>query len=417
MNIEVGKIVLGNAPKNATYMSPDVKKEILSIMANTTRQGIRIEIGDTKFSILAKGYNGANNIRGSWNGLQELFLKDYPYTYYVHCLVHRLQLTLVSATRNISDINSFFSYLDNIINMITSSPKRINELKSAQRKEIEHLLEIGERESRSGANQIGNLQQARGTRWSSHYNSIKSLIDMYAATCKVLEYLSDHSPSIRSQSEVGGVYKTMTTFEFVFILHLMRRILAIVDVFCQALQKKTQNILTTMRFVRTTKTILQVLRESGWEEFLEEMMELDTRFNKTSLELLSFSMALDPKNSFESFNMNNICMLVEKFYPEAFTQRDIYSESRFQVPTLSDLCRELVARRRSESYVILTKLICFVLTLHVSTATVERAFSSMKHVKMEIRDKMDDGFLTDCLTLNIEREFSMNEFYAYIIDE
>ncbi|XP_022859153.1 uncharacterized protein LOC111379942 [Olea europaea var. sylvestris] len=396
-------------------------------------------------------------MRGSWNGLQALFLKDCPYAYYVHCFAHRLQLTLISAARDVSDINSFFSHLDSVINMITSSPKRINELKSAQIKEIEHLLEIGERESGSGANQIGNLQRAGGTRWSSHYSSVKSLIDMYAATCKVLEYLSDHSPNVRSRSEVGGVYKTMTTFEFVFILHLMRKILAIADVLCQTLQKQTQDILTAMRFFRTTKTILQTLREDGWEEFLEEvkcfcskndihvpdfdasymvgrsrgreyptvehhyhfdifnaaidflMMELDTRFNETSLELLSLSAALDPKDSFESFNIDNICKLAEKFYPEDFSQQDIYclkvelqhyqndviSEPRFQVPTLSDLCRELVASRRSESYVVLTKLICLVLTLPVSTATVERAFSAMKHVKTEIRNKMDDGFLAD----------------------
>ncbi|XP_022895247.1 zinc finger MYM-type protein 1-like [Olea europaea var. sylvestris] len=268
MNVEVGKVVLGNAPKNATYTSPDIQKEILNIMANKVRQRIRGEIGNAIFSILVdeardefsqeqmaiilrfvrsngiltehffaiksvsgttslnlknqisdvlvrfdlqvqnmrgQGYDGANNMRGSWNGLHELFLKDCPYAYYVHCFAHRLQLTLISATRDVSDINSFFSHLDSVINMITSSPKRINELKSAQRKEIEHLLEIGERESGSGANQIGNLQRAGGTRWSSHYSSVKSLIDMYAATCKVLEYLSDHSPNVRSRSEVGGV--------------------------------------------------------------------------------------------------------------------------------------------------------------------------------------------------------------------
>ncbi|XP_022849847.1 zinc finger MYM-type protein 1-like [Olea europaea var. sylvestris] len=345
-------------------------------VSDTTSLNLKNQISDVlvRFNLQVQnmrgqGYDGANNMHGSWNGLQTLFLKDCPYAYYVRCFAHRLQLTLVSAAKDVSDINSFFSHLDNVINMITSSPKCINELKSAQRKEIEHLLEIGERESESGANQIGNLQRAGSTRWSSHYNSVKSLIDMYAATCKVLEYLSDHSPSTRSRSEVGGVYKTITTFEFVFILHLMRRILAIADVLCQSLQKKTQDILTAMRFVRTTKTILQVLREDGWEEFLKEvkcfcskndihvpdlngsymvgrsrdreyptiehhyhfdifnvaidfqMMELDTRFNETSIELLSFSTALDPKYSFESFNMDNICKLAEKFYPEDLSSK------------------------------------------------------------------------------------------------
>ena len=33
------------------------------------------------------------------------------------------------------------------------------------------------------------------------------------------------------------------------------------------------------------------------------LMELNTRFNELSVELFSLSVALDPKNSFESFNM------------------------------------------------------------------------------------------------------------------
>jgi hypothetical protein len=39
-------------------------------------------------------------MRGAWNRLQALFLKDCPYAYYVHCFAHRLQLTLVAAARN-----------------------------------------------------------------------------------------------------------------------------------------------------------------------------------------------------------------------------------------------------------------------------------------------------------------------------
>ena len=100
------------------------------------------------------------------------------------------------------------------------------------------MLAIRKRNSGRGANQIGNLQRSRATRWSSHYESIKSLIDMYAATCKVFEYLSDHSPNGISKVEVRGVYKNMASFEFVFILHLMHKIMRISDTLCQILQKK-----------------------------------------------------------------------------------------------------------------------------------------------------------------------------------
>lgn len=96
---------------------------------------------------------------------------------------------MVSAAKDVSVIWEFFSHLDNIVNIVTSSTKRIAELQTAQRNEIEHMLAIGERDSGSGANQVGNLQRAGATRWSSHYDSVKSLVGMYTATCKVLKFL------------------------------------------------------------------------------------------------------------------------------------------------------------------------------------------------------------------------------------
>lgn len=66
---------------------------------------------------------------------------------------------------------------------------------------------------------------------------------------------------------------------------------------------------------------------------------------------------------------------------------------------------------------MVTRLIYLVLTLPVSTAKVERAFSAMKHVKTAIRNNMDDGFLVDCMIVYIERKFAKNIDIDSIIDE
>jgi hypothetical protein len=47
-------------------------------------------------------------MRGEWNGLQALFINDFPYAYYVHCLAHQLQLALIAAAREISDVSFSF---------------------------------------------------------------------------------------------------------------------------------------------------------------------------------------------------------------------------------------------------------------------------------------------------------------------
>ena len=75
-------------------------------------------------NIRGQGYDGASNMRGEWNGLQALFLKDCPYAYYVYCMAHRLQLALVTASREVKHVHQFFDHLVNIINIVVGSSKR-----------------------------------------------------------------------------------------------------------------------------------------------------------------------------------------------------------------------------------------------------------------------------------------------------
>jgi hypothetical protein len=52
------------------------------------------------------------------------------------------------------------------------------------------------------------------------------------------------------------------------------------------------------------------------------------------------------------------------------------------------------------------KLLRLLLTLPVSTATTERAFSAMKFVKIRLQRKMGDAYLRDYLVVYIERELA-----------
>ena len=45
----------------------------------------------------------------------------------------------------------------------------------------------------------------------------------------------------------------------------------------------------------------------------------------------------------------------------------------------------------------------FALILSVATATVERAFSTMKFIKNDLRNWMGDEFMNDCMITCIER--------------
>jgi hypothetical protein len=71
---------------------------------------------------------------------------------------------------------------------------------------------------------------------------------------------------------------------------------------------------------------------------------------------------------------------------------------------------------KSTNYILMNRLIRLVLTLQVSTVTTERAFSAMKLVKTRLPNKMEDGFLRDCLVTYIEKEIAVEISTDTIID-
>jgi hypothetical protein len=50
-----------------------------------------------------------------------------------------------------------------------------------------------------------------------------------------------------------------------------------------------------------------------------QLQELNNRFNEQAIKLLILSTALDPRNSYKLFNVEDICFLVDKFYHEDFS--------------------------------------------------------------------------------------------------
>ncbi|CAN1755941.1 Zinc finger MYM-type protein 1 [Linum perenne] len=327
LNEQIRSVVLGNAPGNAKYTSPSIQKEILGIIANRIRRKIREDIGDSCFSILVdeaadaagreqmsiilrfvnsrgivterffslrsvpetsaktlkqeicdvlseynlqvdklrgQGYDGAINMSGQFNGLRALFLKDCPYAYFVHCFAHRLQLALVTSTK-------FFSLLDCIINVVKSSPKRIRELQTIHKRDLDGMLDTGEIQSGQGSNQMTSLKRSGPTRWGSHYHSILSIITMFNATCEVLKDVSTNCTEGPSRAQARGASKNIGTFEFAFNLHMMKAIMEMTNFLCQTFQQESVDIVATIGFVSLAKTKLQQLRDEGWDKLLEEV--------------------------------------------------------------------------------------------------------------------------------------------------
>ncbi|XP_042396935.1 uncharacterized protein LOC121987098 [Zingiber officinale] len=219
---------------------------------------------------------------------------------------------------------------------------------------IARSVVAGERETERGANQIGTLHRVGTTRWSSHFDSICDLIDKYNATINVIENIIIDGSSTSMRGEAGGSLIVMKSFDFIFILHLMHKIMAITNLLRRALQQKSIDIVNAMDLVSTTKALLLTLRNDEMSARYKhssrscqhkdaitvehhfhydifnaaidfQLEELNSRFSDETVELLMLSSALDPKDNFNRFNIDKICNLAEKYYPEDFTEHEIHN--------------------------------------------------------------------------------------------
>ncbi|KAL6520635.1 hypothetical protein OROMI_032195 [Orobanche minor] len=163
-----------------------------------------------------------------------------------------------------------------------------------------------------------------------------------------------------------------------------------------------------------------------------QSMELDHLFSDSSMELLRLASTLDPKHAYETFRSADVCQLVEKFYPEDFSDHektimkmqllhydvDVVQHADYRELTpMSELCQWLVRTRREATFDIIYRVISLLLILPVSTATTERSFSAMNIVKTRLRNKMEDDFINDSMVLFIEREIAKKISLEKIVED
>ncbi|XP_071709037.1 uncharacterized protein [Rutidosis leptorrhynchoides] len=347
----------------------------MNLKTNLWNKLLQYEFDTSK--IHGQGYDGASNMRGEWNGLQALVIKECPYAYYVHCFVHRLQLALLAASREVIPIHQFFNKLSCIINVICASSKRHDELQKFKALEIKHLLELGEIKSGKGENQVGTLTRA------------------------VLEGIIDDSSSYSQRGDATEAYNYLMSFEFVFILNLMKEVMGKT---CGRYRSRQKDNHVTFEHLYRVDIFICALDK--------QLHELANRFDNKATELLTLSSDLVPRKDSEVINIDQICPLVEKYYRADFDEQEmirlryqlelfniekINNQQLCGISIISELCRILVESKKCEAYGLIERLARLILTLLVSIATTERAFSAMKICKNRLRNKMSDDFLASNL--------------------
>ncbi|KAL5559209.1 hypothetical protein UlMin_035420 [Ulmus minor] len=426
-------------------------------VANTTAVSLKTAI-DKLFSkhglsisrLRGQGYDGASNMSGEFNGLKTIIMKENECAFFVYCFAHQLQLALMGVAKKHGLICTFFTVVSNVVNIVGASSKRRDILREKQTLKVIEALKSGELSSGTGLNQEIGIKRPCDTCWGTHFGTLVSFITMFSSIVDVLEEIANDRLNSEQKHEASIMLQLVQTYDFVFSLHLMKIILGITNELSQVLQKDDQDIVNAMDLVKVCKQQLQMMRDTGWNSLLDvvsdfcveqnidvlnmenmycaqgksrrkapkltnmhyyhvdffnavidlQLQELNSRFNEANTELLLCLACLSPNNSFSAFDKRKLIRLAQ-LYSYDFSTVDLRVLEN-QLQTYVDDLRS--NDKKHEVYPLVYLLIKLALTLPVATASVERVFSAMNIVKNQMRNKMGDQWLNDCLIVYLEKD-------------
>ncbi|XP_060210991.1 uncharacterized protein LOC132638013 [Lycium barbarum] len=425
------------APKNNQLTSPYIQRDIITACKMETVKYIIKDLNDDYFSILV-------------DESRDVSCKE--------------QMAIV--LRRCDEVQELLSLVSDSLNMVGASFKHRDELRESQAKEIEEALCKGELKTGRGLNQELGLARAGDTRWGSHYKSFKKFILMFGPIIDVLDAIAVNArfaEKCRAKEYLKACLTFEVVFMLHFkrtILAITNELNAafqkkekdivnamlLVGVTKKRLQKLREEgwdslidevskfcikydisipkfdefyvILGRSRRRVAEYTILHHCQVAIFYKIIDwQHQELNNRFDEETTDLLLGIACLNPTDSFSSFNIEKILRLAE-LYPGDF-DKHARIDLRFQLENyivdvrdhdkrfsdlkgLCDFSKKLVETKKHGTYPLVFRLVKFALLLPVATATVERAFSAMKLIKTDLRNRMDDELLSGCLDSNTE---------------
>uniref|UniRef100_A0A7N0UVT2 TTF-type domain-containing protein n=1 Tax=Kalanchoe fedtschenkoi TaxID=63787 RepID=A0A7N0UVT2_KALFE len=466
-NESIDNVVLQNAPGNLKLIAPNIQKDISNAAAQEVRLIGIMHVSDTtalslkralnslftKYNLTisrvrGQGYDGASNMRGEFNGLKTLIMKENSSAFYVHCFAHQLQLTLVAIAKNHDEVASLFYLIGILTGVVGASCKRQDMLHEEQAKIIRKAMEDGELVTGRGLNQETNLKKAADTRWQSHYGVLLNLMVLFPSVINVLDAICESGANSEHRIQAKDLLEKLQTFDFIFGVILMKNVLGVTNEFSQVLQKKDQDIVNAIDLVRISKEKLHIMRNNEWDSLLEEVfsfckqhdilpIDMSDRFvqrgrsrrkahcitnlhhYRTNTELLRCMSCLSPSDRFAHFDKDKILGFA-KFYPSDFSEAELKALDRqldnyiidmrcedgefLKLNGISELAQMLVMTKKDIVYKWVYLLVKLSLILPVATTTVERAFSAMNIIKNRLRNSIGDQWMNDCLITFIEKD-------------
>ena len=377
-------------------------------------------------------YDGASNMSGRRSGVAARIQQEEPRALYVHCMGHSLNLAVQDTSRSVKVMADTFDTVLEMAKVFKYSAK-----KKAMLLKLKADL----------SPETMGIRPLCPTRWTVRAESLRSVILNYSVIHSVLEeIIEEYRGNSEATSQARGIMVTMEKFSFLFGVVIGEKLFSITDTLSKALQRKTMCAMEAKRLAAVTLASLKEQRSDShfdkiWEELLAKVDEFDceepvlprrrapkrideasstTHFDATPedmyhryyfevldtligeierrFESSSFTFYAKVENVLEnaaigkSVSTRDVGVIVEHF-KEALVELDLLTELKM---VKNVYCEKSFAYKEFKEKIVLYKsiflqtsrLLHLLLVMPATSATAERSFSSLRHVKTYLRTTM-----------------------------
>lgn len=203
-------------------------------------------------------FDGAANVSGVQNGLKTKICAKESRAIFIHCVAHRLNLVVQDALVNVNEVRKFLGIVRVLINFVRESPKRLAFFSDIQASEAEINDDF----------HIRKLMRFCETRWCVRVKSLETILSNYVPLSIFLEETAaDKKSDMKVTAAASGYVKEMESFKFYYILNLLIHIFSRIESLNTEFQKISLMVNESHSEIQTLITILQVYRDTGFDEF------------------------------------------------------------------------------------------------------------------------------------------------------
>ncbi|CAH1983061.1 unnamed protein product [Acanthoscelides obtectus] len=420
-------------------------------------------VGLNMDKVIGQGYDGCSTFNGHLSGVHQKFRESHPKAIYVHCVAHRLNLVL-SDSLDMPYIRNCLGTINEVANMMRNNTQSGDILK----RYIENLVP---------ETQKSRLLRLCDTRFIERQDSVHTFVEVFPAIVATLEELSTSNRAISSSAanllasiEKGSFLVAMVVCEFIFSITLP---------LSKYLQKPESDLSSALKFADDTVERLKDLRkpsENGDSSDIRQFHRLFEKAEKMSQDNFRTAIVVPrlvgkqtkrdnpPYSTPEEYYRRSIfipCVdslisnLVERFgknrdilealdcllpknvketnihklktlkllYDSQWSDCEVEAEymlwnSKWRNIQESEIPKKIMSVLDAcdkSFYPAIKYLLQVLATLPVSTAELERSFSSLKRIKSYLRNSMNDQRLNGLALLSIHYPAPINS--DEVIDE